>query len=250
MVVADDHAVLRAGTRQILQAAGDIEVVGEAADGDEALARCAELRPDVALLDIRMPGLNGIEVARRLAQDVPTVAVVVLSAYDDDAYVRAALSAGVAGYLLKTAPAGELVQAVRSAAAGITVLDPAITRRLVTGGPDDADGLTWRERQVVALVAEGLANKVVAQRLGISARTVEGHLNHAFAKLGVATRTELVRYALAHGLDAVPGDPAGGAKAVAGGAEAGAVPGGLAAGGGGATGGGVATGETAAGECR
>lgn len=205
MVVADDHAVLRAGTRQILEAAGDITVVGEAADGDEALAVCAALRPQVALLDIRMPGPNGIEVARRLAEECPEVAVVVLSAYDDDAYVRAALSSGVAGYLLKTTPASELVQAVRSAAAGTTVLDPGITRRLATGVVGLAEPLTWRERQVVVLVAEGLPNKVVAGRLGISTRTVEGHLNHVFAKLGVATRTELVRYALDHGLVAGEG---------------------------------------------
>lgn len=205
MVVADDHAVLRAGTRQILEAAGDIVVVGEAADGDETLAACAALRPAVALVDIRMPGPNGIEVARRLADEVPAVAVVILSAYDDDAYVRAALSAGVAGYLLKTTPAAELVQAVRSAAAGTTVLDPGITRRLVTGEVAADEPLTWRERQVVALVAEGLPNKTVARRLGISARTVEGHLNHVFAKLGVATRTELARYALDHGLAAGAG---------------------------------------------
>lgn len=210
VLVADDHALLRAGTRQILEAAGDIEVVAEAADGDEALARCAALRPDVALVDIRMPGPNGIEVAERLAAELPEVAVVVLSAYDDDAYVRAALACGVSGFLLKTTPAAELVQAVRSAAAGTTVLDPAITRRLASGPLQPADdGLTWRERQVVALVAQGLANKAVALRLGISTRTVEGHLNHVFPKLGVATRTELVRWALEHGLDTPPAEPAG-----------------------------------------
>ncbi|MDA8147350.1 MAG: response regulator transcription factor [Actinomycetota bacterium] len=209
VVVADDHAVLRAGTRQILEQAGDIEVVGEAADGEEALAQCAILRPDVALLDIRMPGPNGIDVARRLADEQPDVVVVVLSAYDDEAYVRAALACGVGGYLLKTAPAGELVHAVRSAAAGTTVLDPSIIRRLAgSPGGDDPAGLTWRERQVVALVAGGLANKVVGSRLGISVRTVEGHLNHAFTKLGVSTRTELVRFALANGLDSVPDLPA------------------------------------------
>ena len=205
VVVADDHALLRAGTRQILESAGGIEVVGEAADGDAALAQCAELQPDVVLLDVRMPGPNGIEVARRLADEHPGIAVVVLSAYDDDAYVRAALSCGVAGFLLKTTPAGDLVHAVRGVAAGTTVLDHAITRRLATTGMvPDGGGLTWRERQVVALVAEGLANKAVAVRLGISTRTVEGHLNHVFAKLGVETRTALARYALAHGLDAPP----------------------------------------------
>ena len=209
MVVADDHALLRAGTRQILESAGGIRVVAEAADGDEALDRCRALRPDVALVDIRMPGPNGIEVAQRLGTEVPEVAVVVLSAYDDDAYVRAALACGVSGFLLKTTPAAELVQAVRSAAAGTTVLDPTISRRLATEPAGHDDGLTWRERQVVALVAQGLANKVVALRLGISTRTVEGHLNHVFSKLGVTTRTELVRWALEHGLDTLPADPAG-----------------------------------------
>jgi len=199
VVVADDHALLRAGTRQILEAAGDIEVVGEAADGDEAVACCAALQPDLLLLDIRMPGPSGLEVARRLQEQQPEVAVVVLSAYDDDAYVRAALSSGVAGYLLKTAAAADLVQAVRSAAAGTTVLDPALSRRLAGAEPAPGGELTWREQQVVALVAEGLANKTVAQRLGLSVRTVEGHLNHVFAKLGLSSRTELVRWALAAG---------------------------------------------------
>lgn len=205
VVVADDHALLRAGTRQILDQAGDITVVGEAADGDEALVRCAALRPDVALVDIRMPGRGGLEVARALAEEHPEIAVVILSAYDDDGYVRAALRIGVAGYLLKTAAAADLVQAVRSAAAGSTVLDPAVSRRL--GGPaaDQGAELTWRERQVVAAVADGLANKAVAQRLGISIRTVEGHLNHVFTKLGLSSRTELVRWAFAVGLATEPG---------------------------------------------
>lgn len=192
MVIADDHAVLRAGTRQILELAGGFDVVAEAGDGQEALDRCAETDPDVVLVDLRMPGPSGLEVAARLAAGRHAPAVVVLSAYDDDAYVRAALAGGVTGYLLKTMPAAELVQAVRSAAAGTTVLDPSISLRLaVPAGVGGPDGLTWRERQVVALVAEGLANKAIAARLHISTRTVEGHLNHVFAKLGVSTRTEL-----------------------------------------------------------
>ncbi len=205
VVVADDHALLRAGTRQILESAGDIEVVGEAADAEEAVACCAAQRPDVLLLDVRMPGGGGLEAARRLADEQPEVAVVVLSAYDDDGYVRAALASGVAGYLLKTATGAELVQAVRSAAAGTTVLDPALSRRLADGQSEPAGLLTDREVEVVALVAQGLANKAVAQRLGISVRTVEGHLNHVFSRLGLTSRTELVRWALEGGVSQVAG---------------------------------------------
>lgn len=197
VVIADDHGVLRAGTRQILEDAGGFEVVGEAADGQQAIDQCARTQPDLVLLDLRMPVRTGLEVAAYLAANQPAVTVVMVSAYDDDAYVRAALASGVAGYLLKTMPAADLVQAVRSAAAGATVLDPAVSVRLAgPGRSPEPDPLTWRERQVVDLVAQGLANKVVASRLQISTRTVEGHLNHVFAKLGVSTRTELVRLVL------------------------------------------------------
>lgn len=209
VVIADDHAVLRAGTRQILEQAEGIEVVGEGADGDEALALVAELRPDVLLVDIRMPARNGIEVARLVAGSA-TTRVAVLSAYDDEDYVRAALAAGVSAYLLKTMPGHELARAVRAVHGGMTVLDPSVSAVLTqpaAATPADADGsrLSWREREVVALVADGLANKAIARQLGISIRTVEGHLNHVFTKLDLSSRTELVRYALAHGLATLPG---------------------------------------------
>jgi len=215
VVIVDDHEVLRTGTRQILETAPDIVVVGEADDGEAALALVRDLRPHVVLVDIRLPGNNGIEVARQVMSTHPDTKVVILSAYDDPEYLRAALAAGVAGYLLKTMPRDELINAVRAAGLGTTVLDAAVSSYLARGSsrsPTDIDvaSLTTRERQVIQLVAEGLPNKAIASRLGISARTIEGHLNHVFSKLGVASRTELVRFALANNLsEAVPA-PRGG----------------------------------------
>jgi len=178
-----------------------MEVVAEAADAAEALDAVRATHPDVVLVDIRLPDRNGIELAASVAEQEPTTKVVILSAYDDEDYVRAAIDAGVAGYLLKTMPGDELVRAVRAAASGTTVLDPAVTANLTrpraAAQPQGTmASLTWREQQVVQLVADGLANKTIATRLGISARTVEGHLNHVFVKLDVTSRTELVRLAL------------------------------------------------------
>ena len=209
VVIVDDHEVLRAGTRQILETADDIVVVGEADDGDSAIRMVKELQPDVVLVDIRLPGDSGIEVARQVGATSPDSKVVILSAYDDANYLHAALAAGVAGYLLKTMPRGELINAVRSAGLGTTVLDASMTSQLAHGpshGMLGGEGttLTTRERQVIELVAEGLANKAIAARLGISARTIEGHLNHVFAKLGVSSRTELVRFVLDNNLTDYP----------------------------------------------
>ena len=205
VLIVDDHEVLRTGTQSVLETAGDISVVGQADDAMTALSMIEELAPDVALLDIRLPDMDGIDLAGRISAQHPRTRVVILSAYDDDDFVRAALSAGVVGYLLKTMPGEELIAAVRAAGLGSTVLDPRVSARLarapsrlsVDAGPLR---LTLRERQVVRLVAEGLANKAIAQRLDVSARTVEGHLNHVFTKLEIASRTELVRYAIAHDL--------------------------------------------------
>lgn len=200
----DDHELLRTGTRQILSDAEGMVVVAEAADSAQAIEAVESTRPDIVLVDIRLPDRNGIELARLIIERFPSTRVVILSAYDDEDYVRAAMDAGVAGYLLKTMPGDELVRAVRAAASGVTVLDSAVSTNLGREHPssaadpkDDFSALTWRERQVVELVAEGLANKAIAARLGISGRTVEGHLNHVFVKLGILSRTELVRLALA-----------------------------------------------------
>lgn len=204
VMIVDDHEVLRTGTRQVLESSEGIVVVGEADDGNSALAMIDELNPNVVLIDIRLPDRSGIDVARQLIVKAPGVRVVILSAYDDDEFVRAALEAGVTGYLLKTMPRDELVAAVRAAAQGTTVLDPVLSPRLAgahsSWGPGNGPRLTWRERETVELVAEGLSNKAIAARLSVSVRTVEGHLNHVFTKLGVESRTELVRFVLTQGL--------------------------------------------------
>lgn len=204
VLIVDDHEVLRAGTRQVLESSDDIVVVGEADDGSAALGMIDDLNPDVVLIDIRLPDRSGIDVARQLTVTHPHVRVVVLSAYDDDEFVRAALEAGATGYLLKTMPGEELIGAVHAAGQGTTVLDPVLSPRLAgvhssrvaSVGPK----LTWRERETVELVAEGLSNKAIAARLGVSVRTVEGHLNHVFTKLGVESRTELVRFVMTNRL--------------------------------------------------
>jgi len=214
VVVVDDHELLRAGTRRILDDASGFTVTGEAADGMTALSVVDSLLPDVVLVDIRLPTINGIELARRIVASHPDMVVIILSAYDDEDYVRAALTAGVSGYLLKTTPSPDLISAIEEACTGATVLDRALPPGH-GGGDPKADGtartaLTAREQEVVGLAARGLANKAIAKHLGISSRTVEGHLNHIFEKLGTTSRTELVHYALTSGLlratDARPED--------------------------------------------
>jgi DNA-binding NarL/FixJ family response regulator len=204
VVIVDDHEVLRAGTRQVLETTDDITVVGEAHSWESALDAINHLHPDVALVDIQLAGRNGIDLARELASAPVGTRVVILSAYDDDAFIRRAFEAGVAGYLLKTMPRDELINAVRAVGMGTTVLDPAVSTRLAGVNtltePVGAPHLTAREQEVVALVADGLSNKAIATRLGVSTRTVEGHVNHVFTKLDLESRTELVRYVLTNGL--------------------------------------------------
>ncbi len=203
VVIVDDHELLRTGTRRIFEEAAGYDVVGEAADGDEALAVIDTVRPDVALVDIRLPSMNGIELARRIGERHPQTTIIVLSAYDDPDYVRAAVAAGVSGYLLKTTPGRELVATIDRICAGSKILDPSLIPGLQAAGTATAttpSPLTARERDVVVLAARGLANKAIARELGISPRTVEGHLNHVFEKLGTTSRTELVRLALTTGL--------------------------------------------------
>jgi DNA-binding NarL/FixJ family response regulator len=202
VVVIDDHEVLRAGTRQVLETTDDIVVVGEADSWEAALAVVGEHRPDVALVDIQLSGRNGIDLARQLSDEHPGTRVVILSAYDDDAFIRNAFEAGVAGYLLKTMPRDDLINAVRAVGMGTTVLDPAVTSRL-------AGSTTVTEQEVVALVADGLSNKAIAVRLGVSTRTVEGHVNHVFTKLDLESRTELVRYVLTNGVPSEASWPPG-----------------------------------------
>lgn len=203
IVVADDHAVVREGTRRLLENEPDMELVGEGVDGEQAVQLVEQLRPDVVILDISMPKMSGIEVTRHIKATLPTTIVLILTAYDDDEYVFALLEAGAAGYLLKDAPGRELVEAVRSVYAGEPVLHPSIARkviqRAVTGadkltgpGAMDADELSSREREVLNLAAKGMTNKEIADALCISIRTVQRHLNILFNKLNVGSRTEAI----------------------------------------------------------
>ena len=204
VVLADDHALVREGTAELLERAGGIRVVGQAADGIEALRMVQALRPEVLLLDLAMPGIDGIEVTRQARAASPTTAVVALTAHDEEAYVLAMLEAGASGYLSKASRGQEVVQAVRAAAAGESVFSGAIgarlTRRALGGTHGRAERLTPRELDVLRGLARGLGNKQIAQELAMSPRTVQTHLTRIFAKLGVASRTEAVLLALRDGL--------------------------------------------------
>lgn len=203
IVVADDHTVARTGTRQILERHSDLRVVAEAEDGASALDAARQEHPDVAILDVRLPGLNGIAAAAAITRLCPPVHVLMFSAYDDDDYVTASLEAGALGYVLKTASATFLVEAVRAVGRGESVLDPAITRRMSVlwrRRSRGAASLTPRETEVLARVATGASNKRLADELSISVRTVETHLKRIFAKIGAASRTEAALYAVQRGI--------------------------------------------------
>jgi DNA-binding NarL/FixJ family response regulator len=207
VLLAEDHAVVREGTRSILEADPMISVVGEAADGAEAVDLARDLRPDVVLLDMAMPVLNGVEATRRIRLLEPPPYVLLLSAYDDVDYARAALAAGGSGYLLKIAHAADVAAAIHSVARGEVVLDPTIARRLLSARPrDEAHLLSQRELEVLQLAATGARNRDIADVLGVGTRTVEGHLTSIFNKLGVSSRTEAIVQAAAQGmLDLAPG---------------------------------------------
>ncbi len=204
VILADDHHMVRAGIRELLEGAGDIQVVGEAGDGEEAQSLIQKLKPDVAVLDIQMPKASGIEVTRWVRSHLAEVGVLILTAYDDDPYVMAVLQAGANGYVLKTANPDELIQAVRDVNEGRSALDPLITRKLMTNlfkRTQDAgvEPLTDREHDVLRLAAKGYTNKAIGVQLAISDRTVQGHLAHIFAKLQATSRTEAVMRAVALG---------------------------------------------------
>lgn len=201
VLLVDDHALVREGTRELLEGQPDIKVVGEAADGEEAVRLAASLRPMVVTMDVSMPRMNGIEATARIKRVCPGTAVLALTAYDDDPYVFALLDAGAAGYLLKSARGTELIAAIRAVASGESVLDPSITARVVkralsghrcTCLESSKPPLSNREMEVLRLAAAGLSNKQIGGKLGISARTVQVHLYKIFAKLNVASRTEAV----------------------------------------------------------
>jgi DNA-binding NarL/FixJ family response regulator len=210
VVLADDQAVVRDGLVLLLSASEDVEVLGAAGDGEEAVAMCLEHNPDVALLDLRMPELDGAQVTAALAEKSPTIRVLILTTFADDDAVLPALRAGAAGYLTKDTTGEALVAGIREVAAGRTVLDATVQRRLVelaTGANPPAapelspetDGLTRREVDVVRLVAEGLSNQQIARRLVVGEATVKTHLNHVLSKLDVDGRPGLVAWAWRQG---------------------------------------------------
>ncbi|HOU40459.1 MAG TPA: response regulator transcription factor [Promineifilum sp.] len=209
LLLADDHAVVRSGLRMLLQAQPDMVIIGEAETGQEAVQRAVELAPDVVLMDIEMPGMNGIEATRRIKAEAPATAVLALTMYEDDQYFFEMLRAGASGYVPKRAAPDELVSAIRAAGRGEVFLYPSLAGRLVKdylqrgpAGEGDAqnDDLTPREQEVLTLIAEGYSNNEIADRLVISAKTVDRHRENIMRKLNLHNRVDLVKYALRKGL--------------------------------------------------
>jgi len=208
VMLAEDHVVVREGTRELIQHEEDMEVVGEAGDGEEAVALAPRVKPNVIIMDVNMPKLNGIEATKQIKAIMPSVAVLVLTAYDNDQYVSALLEAGAAGYLLKNIKGRELIDAVRAVNAGESVLTPKIARKVlnrfaISGnkpeGEPIANVLSERELEVLKLAAKGLSNRDIAEQLFLSIRTVQAHLGNIFNKLDVGSRTEAILYGLKKG---------------------------------------------------
>ena len=202
VVVVDDHRLVRAGLRTIIDASPDLDVVGEAGDGAQAVAVVREAAPDVVLMDLSMPGVDGIEAIRRLRAAGLDTPVVVLTSFAEAERVRSALEAGAVGYLLKDSEPRDVLEAVRAAAAGHAPLDPRVTRALLPSADRGASdvSLSGREREVLSHVAKGLANKQIARTLGISERTVKVHLGNVFRRIGVSDRTSAALWARDHGI--------------------------------------------------
>jgi len=208
VLLAEDHVITRQGMRRLLEEAGDFEVIGEAGDGEQAVQMATETQPDVIIMDVAMPKLNGIEATRQIKLLRPAIAVLALSAYDDDEYIFGLLEAGAAGYLLKTAGGDELIHAIQAVHKGEPVLDPVVTRKMMnrfrfpgraSRRERPSEHLTDREIDVIKLAAKGMSNKEIADELLLSRRTVEGHLRSIFNRLGVGSRTEAVLYGLKKG---------------------------------------------------
>jgi len=207
IILADDHAVLRDGVRMVLESQAGFKVVGTADNGADAVELASDLQPDIAVLDVAMPNMNGLEATREIKERCPTTAVVILSMYDNEEYLREALRAGASAYVLKRAAAKELVSAIQTVRQGQSYLDPALTRTLISDyvrqveRVDEApDSLTDRELEVLKLVAEGFTNRQIALKLTISIKTVQTHRANLMDKLNLHDRTELVRYAIRRGL--------------------------------------------------
>jgi DNA-binding NarL/FixJ family response regulator len=207
ILLVEDHKIVREGTRQLLEQAPDLAVIGEAADGGEAVRLATELSPDVVVMDVRLPVLNGLEATKAIKDQHPNMPILILSAYDDDRYVFPLLDAGANGYVLKTTSWAELAQAIRTVQAGETALDPHIahkvverlTRRQRYQGKGMAEALTEREIEVLQAVARGKGNREIGEALSISPHTVQVHVRNIFGKLGVNSRIEAVAYAVRQG---------------------------------------------------
>lgn len=207
ILLAEDHKIVREGTRQLLEQAPDLTVIGEAADGKEAVRLATELCPDVVVMDVRLPRLNGIQATKEIRDQHPDMPILILSAYDDDRYVFPLLEAGASGYLLKTTSGSELAQAIRTVRAGETALDPHVAHKVVNRltrqqhyrSPEMMEGLTEREIEVLQAVAQGKSNREIGEALFISPHTVQVHVRNIFGKLGVSSRIEAVAYAVRQG---------------------------------------------------
>ncbi|HEV2059343.1 MAG TPA: response regulator transcription factor [Solirubrobacteraceae bacterium] len=215
VLIADDQALVRSGLALVIGSEPDMQVAGEAADGREALARCRQLQPDIALLDIRMPGLDGLEVARRLIRDQPAIRIAMLTTFDLDSYLYEALKIGVSGFFLKDDPPEQITAGIRAVVVGAALLSPSLTQRVVAryvrGPAPDAvatelEQLTARELQVLCLIARGLNNTEIARELLLAETTVKTHIGHIFGKLGLRDRAQAVVLAYEKGLIS-PGQP-------------------------------------------
>ncbi len=202
VLIADDHGVIRDGLGRLIEALDDIELVGVAADGEQAVARCRESSPDVVLMDLEMPRLDGIEATRQITRGQPGTAVLILTSFSDRPRILGALEAGACGYLLKDAASGEVADGIRAAARGESPLDPRAARTILSARsePDPVGALSAREREVLALLLEGLPNKLIARRLEISEKTVKSHLTRVFREIEVTDRTQAALWAERHGL--------------------------------------------------
>lgn len=212
ILLADDHVMLRQGTLALLQREADIEVIGQASDGRQAVDLAHDLRPDIVVMDVRMPELSGVEATRLIREALPEVQVLVLTAHDDEQYIFSLLEAGASGYLLKTAPVSELAKAIRQVKSGESPLSPSIARKIVVRMSNkdakspqaaqenaNSNDLTSRELEVLQLLAQGMNNRAIAESMTVSERTVHAHLSNIFTKMGVSSRLEAVLFAIRRG---------------------------------------------------